>query len=135
MANLERTKKFIFKGEEYQIEVPTVGQYLDIEDQKIINSNGHWFDLIQSKTVSALRSMQIIECISILRALCPAIFEKLNVASYKEIDAIDFVELLGIYQKEISPWYHEWFNKFNEVLVETSKIENEAKKEKEETSK
>ena len=34
MANLERIKKFVFKGEEYQIEFPTVGEYIDIENQK-----------------------------------------------------------------------------------------------------
>lgn len=125
MANLERVKKFIFKGEEYQIEVPTVGEFLEIEDEKIINSNGHWFELIQSKTISALRSVQIIECISTLKPLCPSLFENLKVVSYRDIDAIDFIELLGVYQKEIAPWYNEWFKSFNEVLIESSNLKKE----------
>ena len=70
MANLERIKKFVFKGEEYQIEFPTVGEYIDIENQKLIKSNGQWVNLLKNQTVSALRSIQIIECVSILMILC-----------------------------------------------------------------
>lgn len=118
---MERIKNFVFKNQEYQIEVPTVGQYIDIENQKIVQSNGNWGDLIKSSTMSALRSVQIIECISILKVLCPKLFENFKVRSYKEIDAIDFVELLSLYTKEILPWYSDWFKNFNEVIVESSK--------------
>lgn len=118
---LERIKKFTFKGEEYQVEVPTVGQYLDIETQKIVNSDGHWLDLIKSQTVSALRSIQIIECISILKVLCPSLFKNMKVLSYRDIDAIDFVELLSIYNNIINPWYANWFKNFNEIILEGNK--------------
>lgn len=124
--DLQRTKSFVFKNETYQVEFPTVGEYLEIENQKLINSNGHWTDLIKSQTVSALRSVQIIECVSILKVLCPKLFENMKVTSYKEIDAVDFVELLSIYNKEISPWYINWFNHFNEIIIEANnKIKEE----------
>lgn len=118
---MERIKNFIFKNQEYSIEVPTVGQYIDIENQKIVQSNGNWGDLIKSSTMSALRSVQIIECISILKVLCPKLFENFKVHSYKEIDAIDFIELLSLYTKEILPWYSDWFKNFNEIIIESSK--------------
>ena len=117
MANLERIKKFVFKGEEYQIEFPTVGEYIDIENQKLIQSNGQWVNLLKNQTVSALRSIQIIECVSILMILCPKLFANMKVTSYKEIDAIDFLELLTLYNKEINPWYSEWFKQFNDVIL------------------
>lgn len=117
MANLERIKKFIFKGEEYQIEFPTVGEYIDIENQKLIQSNGQWVNLLKNQTVSALRSIQIIECVSILMILCPKLFTNMKVTSYKEIDAIDFLALLTLYTKEINPWYAEWFKQFNDIIL------------------
>ena len=89
MANLERIKKFVFKGEEYQIEFPTVGEYIDIENQKLIQSNGQWINLIKNQTVSALRSIQIIECVSTLMVLCPKLFGNMKVTSYKEIEIPD----------------------------------------------
>lgn len=121
MTNLQRIKKFQFKGEEYQIEFPTVGEYMEIENQKLIQSNGQWVNLIKNQTVSALRSIQIIECVSILMVLCPKLFGNMKVISYKEIDALDFVELLTIYNKEINPWYSAWFKQFNEVILGANK--------------
>lgn len=129
--NLERIKKFNFKGEEYQIEVPTVGEYLDIENQKIIQSDGQWINLLKNQTISALRSIQIIECVSILMVLCPKLFENIKVRSYREIDAIDFIELLNLYNKDISPWYSEWFKQFNDIIIGANKKIEEVKKEEE----
>ena len=129
MANLERIKKFTFKGEECQIEFPTVGQYLDIENQKLIQSDGQWVNLIKNQTISALRSIQIIECVSILMVLCPKLFKNMKVLSYKEIDAIDFIELLSIYNNEINPWYTEWFKQFNDVISNANKKLEESKEE------
>ena len=120
MKELVRIKKFSFKDESYQVEVPTVGQYLEIENQKIWNSEGLWLDLIKSQTISAIRSIQIIECVSVLKALCPTLFKNMKVVSYKEIDAIDFVDLLEVYTKEIQPWYKDWFTQFNQIIVETN---------------
>ena len=125
MTNLERIKKFTFKGEEYQIEFPTVGEYLEIENQKLIQSNGQWVNLIKNQTVSALRSIQIIECVSILMVLCPKLFGNMKVVSYKEIDAIDFIELLTLYNNEINPWYNSWFKQFNEIILGVNKKLNE----------
>lgn len=121
MADLNRKKVFTFKKEEYTIEFPTVGEYMEIENQKLIQSNGQWINLIKNQTVSALRSIQIIECVSILMVLCPKLFGNMKVTSYKEIDALDFVELLTIYNKEINPWYSAWFKQFNEVILGANK--------------
>ena len=117
MADLERIKKFVFEGQEYTIEFPTVGEYMEIENQKLIQSNGQWVNLIKNQTVSAFRSIQIIECVSILIVLCPKLFENMKVISYKDIDAIDFIKLLTIYNDEIGPWYNAWFKQFNEIIL------------------
>lgn len=129
MADLNRKKVFTFKKEEYTIEFPTVGEYMEIENQKLIQSNGQWINLIKNQTVSALRSIQIIECVSILMVLCPKLFGNMKVTSYKEIDAIDFIELLTIYNNEISPWYGAWFKQFNEVIMNANKELSEGEKE------
>ena len=131
MKEIERIKTFKFKGEDYKVEVPTVGQYLDIENEKLINSDGHWTDLIRSQTVSALRSIQIIECISVLKVLCPDLFNNMKVTSYKDIDVMDFVELLSIYNNIINPWYSAWFKNFNEIIILANQAA-EANKENEE---
>ena len=84
-----RFKVFVFKDREYKIEFPTVGQYIDIETEKIELSSGKWSDLVISRTVSAYRAIQLVECIAILKILCPKLFEDMKVLNYKDIDAID----------------------------------------------
>ena len=115
---MERKKTFKFRGTEYQIEFPTVGQYIDIESEKLNHSNGQFTTLIQAGTLSGLRAVQIIESISIYSILCPQLVKELKVNSFKDIDAKDFIELLKIYSKEISPWYNEWFKEFNDLMKE-----------------
>ena len=58
---------------------------MDIENQKLIQSNGQWVNLIKNQTVSALRSIQIIECVSILVVLCPKLFANMKVSSYSSL--------------------------------------------------
>lgn len=130
---MERTKTFEFQGRKYTIEFPNVGQYMDIETEKVNLSLGKWGDLISARTLSALRSIQIMECLAVLKVLCPKIFEDMNVSDYRKIDAKDFMLLVKVYNKEVSPWYSRWFKEFSEVLNdidESEKKEDEDKVEK-----
>lgn len=124
-----RFKVFVFKDREYKIEFPTVGQYIDIETEKIELSSGKWSDLVISRTVSAYRAIQLVECIAVLKILCPKLFEDMKVSDYKDIDAIDFTLLLKLFTKEINPWYSSWFKEFNDVLKDISEGEQEIKEE------
>ena len=115
---MEREKRFVFNDVTYSIEFPTVGQFIDIESEKVKCSDGQWGNFIKAGTLSGLRAIQVIECIAILTALCPKIIENLKTKSFLEIDAKDFIVLVKIYQKEILPWYSEWFKEFNDILKE-----------------
>ena len=113
---MERKKSFEFKGIKYTIEFPTVGEYIKIETEKLDVSLGKFGNLISSGTVSSYRAIQMIQSISLLTVLCPDLVKNLNVDSFSEIDAKDFIDLIKIYQKEIAPWYNDWFKEFNELL-------------------
>lgn len=116
---MDRIKKFIFKSKEYQLEFPTVGQYLQIEEEKVNLSKGKWGDFIKSGTLSSMRAIQMIECMALLKTLCPDFVKNLNVESFNEIDLKDFAELVKVYIKEINPWYSSWFKEFNDIIEET----------------
>ena len=108
--DLTRTLVFDFEGREYEVEFPTVGEYIEIENKKIQISKGFWSELLGARTISSLRSVQIIECISIISVLCPAILEDMKV-DIKNID--------------------NWFKKFNDVMNETNSLIEEVSKEEE----
>lgn len=113
---MDRTKNFSFRGNEYKIEFPTIGQYFDIETDKMLISKNKWGELILAKTVSSFRALQSMECVVVLKNLCPDLFKDFKVSSYSEIDAKDFLDLTKIYLENIQPWYSEWFKEFNEIL-------------------
>jgi len=115
---MERVKKILFKEKEYQVTFPTVGQFIDMETEKIKYSGGQWANLITSGTLSGLRAIQVIECLSFFTTVCPAFLKDLAVENILDIDAIDFAELVKLYKKDISPWYAEWFKAFNSALKE-----------------
>ena len=126
---MDRTKTFIFKDKEYQLEFPTVGQYLKIEEEKVNLSKGKWGDFIKSGTLSSMRAVQMIECMAILKTLCPDFIKNLNVVSFNEIDLKDFAELVKVYVKVINPWYSSWFKEFNDIIEETDKAVKDSENE------
>lgn len=115
---LDRTKVIKFKGKDYPITFPTVGQFIDMETEKLKYSSGQWGNLIGSGTLSGLRAIQIVECIAFFVVICPEFIKDLNVEDIKDIDAIDFADLLKVYKKDVSPWYTSWFKAFNDVITE-----------------
>lgn len=129
--DLTRKLFFDFEGREYEIEFPTVGEYIEIENKKIQISKGFWSELLGARTISSLRSVQIIECISIISVLCPAILEDMKV-DIKNIDILDFTKILKLYQDKIQGWYSNWFKNFNDVMNETNSLIEEVNKEEEE---
>lgn len=128
---MDRILKFQYGGREYKMEFPTIGQYMDIETKKMELSKGKLGDLIAARTISSLRTVQCIECISLLQVLCPSILGDIKVLSLEEIDAKDFVSILKLYSETILPWYSTWFKEFNDALIDiqedSKKIEEENK--------
>lgn len=120
---LNKKLNFEFKGNSYSIEYPTVGQYLDIENEKIKLSQGNWGKLVVAGTISAYRATQIIDCVANLKILCPQIFKDMKVDVF-EIDAKDFAPLVLLFQNKVRKWYNEWFDAFN-AIFEESKSESE----------
>lgn len=121
---MERTKKFTLKGNSYTIEFPTAGQFIDIETKKSELSHGQWGKMVLSPTISTFRSVQMMECISILSVICPKLMEDLKVPDLTKIDLIDLTEILKVYVKEIYPWYNDWFKEFNKAFTDNLEEDN-----------
>ena len=79
------TEKIVFKVKtstvenDYEIKLPNVGQYRDIEVYKQMLSNGMYSSLVSSVTNSSLNALDIIDIEATLRVLCPKFMEDLKV--------------------------------------------------------
>lgn len=104
----------------YNLEFPSVGEYIEIEALKTDVSLGKFAQLLSSRTISSLRAIQIIEIVAILTVLSPKLVEDLKVKSILDLDIQDFIKVMKAYQKDVAPWYKDWFEEFNNILENTS---------------
>ena len=133
MMSLERTKQFIFKGETYTVSYPKIGQMIDMESRKSMLSHGQYSNLVNVGTYSAFVTLDMLDMVVTLEALCSKLMANLKVPSLLELDTVDSLELLNVYKKEVIPWLTEW-NKVITAYMKSPQEETEEKKPENETN-
>lgn len=106
------TEKIVFKVKtstvenDYEIKLPNVGQYRDIEVYKQMLSNGMYSSLVSSVTNSSLNALDIIDIEATLRVLCPKFTEDLKV-EIRELGIKDFATIKEAYNRDVKPLMEE----------------------------
>lgn len=106
------TEKIVFKiktstvDNEYEIRLPNVGQYRDIEVYKQMLSNGMYSSLVTSGTNSAVNALDIIDIEATLRVLCPKFIEDLKV-EIRDLGIKDFAIIKSAFVKDVRPFMEE----------------------------
>jgi len=107
-------KTIVFKGNEYQLKYPTVGQLIDIRVMEQQLSKGMIKELITG-TDADIDSYIYITTIAHVQILLPDLVKDMRV-SFKDMDVMDFQELINLYSEQISPWLIEWRDKIKEKM-------------------
>ncbi len=103
-----------FKENEYQLKYPTVGQLIDIRVNEQLLSKGTVKELITGLNAD-MDSYIYITTISHIQILLPELVKDLKVPM-RELDILDFQELVDLFSNEISPWLNEWQEKIKEKM-------------------
>lgn len=107
---LQKQKQIIIEGNTYSIEFPNVGQYLDIENMKMMLTNNTYSALLQSRLRTAYFAIDLVDAISVMYVLIPGLRKDLNVKNYNELDTFMAKKIVKVYQEQIKPWYDELMN-------------------------
>jgi len=107
---LQKQKQIIIEGNSYNIEFPNVGQYLDIENMKMMLTNNTYSALLQSRLRTAYFAIDLVDAISVMYILIPGLRKDLNVKNYNELDTFMAKKIVKVYQEQIKPWYDELMN-------------------------
>lgn len=107
---LQKQKQIIIEGNPYNIEFPNVGQYLDIENMKMMLTNNTYSALLQSRLRTAYFAIDLVDAISVMYVLVPGLRKDLNVKNYNELDTFMAKKIVKVYQEQIKPWYDELMN-------------------------
>lgn len=126
---MEKTKKlpnqsidFEFGGNNYTINFPNNGQFIDIEKTKAQLTNGYYGEM-KSGSGNSYYATMIVDMIATFSVLCKDLIKDLNKDVLK-ITLIESKPLVDIYQKKYLPWFNEWSNILAEVDLEEEKTED-----------
>lgn len=91
---------------EYEVKLPNVGQYRDIEVYKQILSNGMYSNLMQAGTVASQYALDVIDIEATLRVLCPKFIDDLK-CEIRDLGIKDFHSVKKAYVEYIVPMLQE----------------------------
>jgi hypothetical protein len=119
---IEREKKIVFKGGQYTIKFPNVGQTIDIESLKQALTNNRYGAMAMSNVRSMVIALDLVDAISFVQVMCPEISRTLpkNISYTNIDDPILASELSTLYRNQIAPWYNEILNQLQGITRDNS---------------
>ena len=91
----------------YEISVPSVGEFYDIEVNKQMLGKGFYSSIVQTGTVGAQHAADMIDIESHLTVLCPELIKDLKCTSFKDLGIEDYNEIKNVYIKDFIPWWKQ----------------------------
>lgn len=105
-------------GNVYELTFPKVGQFIDIENRKILYSNKQYANLTKQGFITSNLAAEMIEASAYFTTLIPDLEKNLKVNNLFELEVENMVSLLKIYRKSFLPWLNEWLKAINEFNKE-----------------
>ena len=102
------------KGNTYTIEVPTVGDMIDVERMKMALSNGFYNEMMRTQTITAQESLMAIDIQSHFTILSPKLISDLKCEDIRKLSGNDYRELKKAYVEGFLPWWNNWVKLFKE---------------------
>lgn len=114
VANQQKLIKF--NGNDYIVKFPNVGQFIDIENTKMVLSNGKYVEMALSVLKIHIFQLDMIDAIAYFSVLCPEMRENLGIKNWRDLDTDKAKELTSVYKEQFIPW-------FKPILDELLKID------------
>lgn len=127
--NLSQALVLTIAGVKYTIKYPNVGEMLEIDNKKMLLTNGQYGEYLASPVMTkSLRFvLDLVDALSHFSVLIPGLTNQLKVESYMQIDVVTGKELVKVYRDSFTPWYEELMKYIHEVKIEDVEASNEAK--------
>lgn len=127
MNELQKVKIINIKDEKFTFDISkvSVADFIAIETEKQRLSNSRYHQIATTFFANALNAANLIDMIATFRILNSNIEKGLNRVSFEELNILDVRDLLGVYTKELAPWFQAWMKEFNSPFEEEKDEEGE----------
>lgn len=102
----------------FVIKYPNSGQMIDIAVLKARLSENQYSSLFYQGSIEAPLALRLIDVYSFLTIMAPKIKEVLATKSFYDLEAIQAVELVHMYDEQILPWINKWTEYINNRMSE-----------------
>ena len=109
----------------FTINYPTIKGKLEIENLKILLSNGLYGEIARSAHISGNEILDAIDAFSVLQICCPDL--QLNVAKFEALDDLISANYVYAYKKNIFPWFQSVQKEIDEAMKSLYGTEEQAK--------
>lgn len=104
---MKRHLTFVVKENSYDIKVPTMGQFVEIEDRKARFANNNYNGIVNNKTFISERALDLVDMAAYLYVLCPDLIKDLKITNMFQMDVMDANDLLVAFKRDFLPWIKE----------------------------
>jgi len=122
-----------FRGNDYIVKFPNVGQMIDIENNKMSLTNGRYADMAMSPLKIQIFQLDITDMISYFAILIPQIKEDLGLKNWRDMDAILAKELVKTFKKDFIPWFKPLNNELLLIDEDNEELQTESNESESET--
>jgi hypothetical protein len=97
------------KENSYSVSFPTQGKFLDIENLKMMLSNGMYGSLQSARTTDSEFALDLIDAEAYFTVLVgKPLFDDLKVKTFRDLDLIDAIEVRNAFTEQMLPFINGW---------------------------
>lgn len=104
---LELSKKMRIVGIDCVVKFPNVGQWIDIDNAKMVFSAGRYGDLMKANSSTTEFTLNVIDALAYFSVLIPEFRAKIKVESYDDLDYKLAKTLSSDFTTAFWPWFVE----------------------------
>lgn len=111
-------------GVDFEIKFPDVGGLHEIENQKLLLTNGNYGDLARSAHNKALRLLDMVDAFVTIKILVPKL--NMELTDFYKLEQMQALEYVKVYKLQIRPFFAQVEDEINAFMDELQKEINES---------
>jgi hypothetical protein len=126
MMNNQNSTIVTIDGTQFEVKYPTVGQLHEMENMKLVLTDGTYGDLARSAHNKALRLLDMVDAFVTLKVLIPKL--KLDLLEFYNLDQLVCLEYVKTYKVQIRPFLNKVEKEIDAFMEEMQKEVTNANK-------